>query len=201
MNIDDKINTFKKELDFINNSFIYYYTREALMRAPEYFWEVSASSTGQYHSTKSQGEGGLITHVKSAVFIANDLLHLDMYKKIFSAKTRDYIIAALILHDCCKRGDKDKPTEYTVFDHPILAKQFLYKLAKRKIVSKKYARIVGNLIASHQGQWNTSTWNGEENIKLPLPKTKAQKFIHLCDYIASRKYIEIDYNSTPRVIY
>lgn len=44
--------------------------------------------------------------------------------------------------------------------------------------------LIYDLIASHMGQWNT---NDYVNIVLPKPKTQLEKFVHLCDYLASRK--------------
>lgn len=49
----------------------------------------------------------------------------------------------------------------------------------------KDVRRVAKLIRSHMGQWNTN--EPEPDIILPLPKTKLEKFVHECDYIASRK--------------
>ena len=41
--------------------------------------------------------------------------------------------------------------------------------------------------------WNTTdnTTNTED---LPLPTTEIQKFVHMCDYLASRKQIEYTFN-------
>ena len=52
------------------------------------------------------------------------------------------------------------------------------------------AQFMASAIISHMGQWNTS-WR-EKGI-LPLPLTPAQKVLHLADYLASRK----DINITP----
>ena len=44
---------------------------------------------------------------------------------------------------------------------------------------------VVSLIETHHGQWD---YYG----KMPRPKTDSQQFVHLCDYIASRKNIAVD---------
>ena len=41
------------------------------------------------------------------------------------------------------------------------------------------------------GQWNTIS--RAQNIILPLPETEGQKLLHLADYLASRKDIEIHF--------
>ena len=46
---------------------------------------------------------------------------------------------------------------------------------------------VVELIASHMGQWNKT-----KSMEMPVPETPAQKFVHLCDYLASRKYIIVE---------
>lgn len=45
------------------------------------------------------------------------------------------------------------------------------------------------IFRSHIGQWNTNR-DGEE--VLPKPATKEQKFVHHCDYLASRKFITVE---------
>jgi hypothetical protein len=51
------------------------------------------------------------------------------------------------------------------------------------------ALFMANAIISHMGQWNTS-WR--EYGVLPLPNTPEQKVLHLADYLASRKDINLD---------
>ncbi len=40
------------------------------------------------------------------------------------------------------------------------------------------------------GEWNTD-YNGNE--VLPLPKNRYQKFVHMCDFLASRKCILVPF--------
>ena len=44
--------------------------------------------------------------------------------------------------------------------------------------------VISRLIASHMGQWNRAF---NSNVTLPKPKSDIQQFVHLCDYLASRK--------------
>ena len=41
------------------------------------------------------------------------------------------------------------------------------------------------------GQWTTCKWDKTE---LPYPESPAQMFVHLCDYLASRRFIEINFD-------
>ena len=46
-------------------------------------------------------------------------------------------------------------------------------------------------VESHMGPWNTD-YDGNEI--LPKPKTKYENFVHMCDYLASRRYLNIKFN-------
>ena len=56
------------------------------------------------------------------------------------------------------------------------------------------AREISKLVATHMGQWNT---NSKSKVVLPLPETAEQKFVHMCDYLASRKNITVDVSYEP----
>ena len=48
---------------------------------------------------------------------------------------------------------------------------------------------IQRLILSHMGQWNKDK---EGNEILPKPEKEDEKFVHLCDYLASRRFIEMN---------
>lgn len=169
---------FKEELALINNDEIRATTARLLEGAPEYFWSVAASSSGKYHPAYALGEGGLVRHVKAAVKFANHLFVISD----FTEKEQDYIISALLLHDILKHG-RDGDVGRTVFEHPILAAEYI-----RENTSGEYAEVVSSLVSTHMGQWTTSKYSSEV---LQAPQTKLQKFVHECDYLASRKDIEV----------
>lgn len=179
------VGSFSSELMTIRNQEIRNFTENCLQHVPEYFWTMPASTTGKYHPTYSLGEGGLVRHTKAAVSIALDLLSLEQYKHL--NELRDYIISALILHDTFKKGrDGGK---WTAFDHPSVAADFVIKMSERVSVPMQYANVIRDLIVTHMGQW-VEDHNGVE--RLQRPQTEAQKFVHLCDFLASRKTINVD---------
>lgn len=157
-----------------------------LKAVPDYFWTMPASTTGKYHPEYTLGEGGLVRHTKAAVWIANELLRLDMFKRI--SHFSDEIYAALILHDTIKKGMDG--SAYTTTDHPLRASEFVQKIADDTSWGD-YApvRTICNLIETHMGQWNTD-YDGNE--VLPRPRTPEQVFVHMCDYLASRKFITVE---------
>jgi hypothetical protein len=179
----DKADVFLKELVYIENDDIRNETTNLIRHLPDYFFEVAASSTGKYHPEYTLGKGGLVKHTQAAVKIAYDLLRLDMFKGL--SEDKDFIIAALILHDGWKHG-----VEYQQFakaQHPIIAAERVKDYSENKDIGARIA----NLIITHMGQWNTD-WKTNEEI-LPKPENKAQFFVHLCDYLASRKYLEVNF--------
>lgn len=161
--------------------------KQQLFRAfeyvPSYFYKVAASSTGKYHPTYALGEGGLLRHTIAATKIACDIVNLEMFE--LADDEKDYLICALLLHDTCKHGIPE--TRYTPHDHPLQAAELI-----NTFCSKEFASNVAPLIASHMGQWNISK---HDKTILPKPETKMQKIVHLCDYLASRKYLEVIFNA------
>lgn len=187
---------FEKELELIHNETIRQTTARILCHMPAWFMKEGASSTGKYHPQYAQGEGGLYRHTCAAVKIFADLIELEQNKDIYW--THDWGIAALILHDMCKYGYDDTPTKYTQFKHPLLVREWLehLQLENESIVDGEYIDSVCILIETHMGQWNTSKY--EPDVVLPKPERKSQQLVHIADYLASRKYLEVNLMNETR---
>ena len=176
---------FHGELELIKNHKYRECTREILDElVPDYFWVVAASSSGKYHPWYSLGYGGLVRHTKAAFKIAVDLLGLKQYE----ALDEDAVLVAILLHDTFKHGLP--PSPFTVGEHPIIAAENIRSYAHSHFDEEMAESFdfVADLIASHMGQWN-KTRGGTE---MPTPQTPDQKFVHLCDYLASRKYVIVE---------
>ena len=113
----------------------------------------------------------------------------------FPESTKDLIIFALLLHDSVKKGEEE--SKYTLFDHPIVAGDFIKKYKDELKLTKEDLEFVCNAIASHMGRFNTSDYS---NVILPLPKTPEEKFVHMCDYLASRKVINIKFDKDNNIV-
>lgn len=163
---------FNKELSYIKNNEILVMTEQAINILPEYFFKIPASSSGKYHPLFSLGEEGLYRHTTFAVGVAVDLFNIVE----FNQDEKDCIISSLILHDGFKQGRVSGG--HTDKLHPIICANELYKLWQN--YDNDYKDIIINAIASHMGQW-------DEKGKLPKPVSKLDKFVHTCDYLASRK--------------
>ena len=155
---------------------------------PDYFFEIPASSTGKYHPKFASTNHGLLKHTKVAVRIAHELLANDSIGSKFSDNEKDLIIMALILHDGFKSGDPKE--EYTRFDHPLLVCQMIESHKEDLTLTENEIKAITNMISSHMGPWNQD-YNGVE--VLPVPSNKYQRFVHMCDFLASRKFLEVPF--------
>lgn len=187
----DKIKCFEKELGYINDEDIRESAKILLNHVPDYFFTIEASSTGKYHPKFALGEGGLVRHTKAVVRFAYELY--GIYK--FPSRTKDLIIMALMFHDSVKKGEEEE--RYTRFDHPLLAAEFIRKYQDEMMLSSSDIEFLANGVSSHMGRFNTSTYS---DVVLPLPKTPEEKFIHMCDYLASRKVINIKFDEDNNIV-
>ncbi len=184
----NKIKIFEEELNYIKNE-EYRKNAEILLNLlPDYFFEIPASSTGKYHPSYALGDGGLVRHTKAAAKIAYELLNNKSIGGIFKEYEKDLIIISLIIHDGLKSGiDHEK---YTRFDHPLLISQFVKDNKEKLTFKDEEIEFICKNVESHMGEWNTD-YNGNE--VLPLPKNRYQKFVHMCDFLASRKFLEVPF--------
>lgn len=187
----NKCEVFKKELGYIVEEDVRESLKVMIEKIPDYFFTIPASSTGKYHPSYATGDGGLVRHTKAAVRMAYELY--GIYK--FSQRTKDLIIMALVLHDSVKKGEVE--SKYTLFDHPLVACEFIRKNASELKINKDDIEFVCECIASHMGRFNTSDYS---DVILPLPKTPEQKFVHMCDYLASRKVINVGFDKNNDIV-
>lgn len=191
----NKVAVFQKEFEYIKNSSYGVDIKYLVDSLPDYFFEVPASSTGKYHPSYALGDKGLVRHTKAAVRIAYELLINPIIGGKYTENEKDLMIMALILHDGLKSGfEKSK---YTKFDHPLLACQFIRNNEKNLNLTKEEIDFLCDVISSHMGPWNKD-FDGNE--VLPIPKNKYQNFIHMCDYLASRKVINITFDNENNIV-
>lgn len=207
---------FIKELGYIKNPILKEITVNVLDYSPECIKTIPSSASGKYHPSYSLGEGGLVRHIKAAVGIAHGLIETDIFKNIVFGtydekidkhlleRLKDCAYVALILHDSFKAFDSD-PKHKTVFEHPLVAARMFKSKAKEYVVEnkdklsdtdKEVIRTsvvpIYNAIASHMGQWNTAKY--AKGVVLPKPESGLDVFVHLVDYLGSRKYLIFDFD-------
>ena len=188
----NKEQVFEYELNWIKDDGIRNFVRDAVSKLPDYFFTCAASSTGKYHPSYALGDGGLVRHTKAAVALAKDLLGLEMYQGAYTPVEKDLILAALILHDGMKHGLNG--SSFTVTEHPVIVAEWIVnEMNAKNVIGEQNAETLSNTIASHMGQWNYDYKS--KRAVLPKPSSKMQKFVHQCDYLASRKYLEVNFDA------
>lgn len=185
----------KTEINYINDKRLRKSLENLVEELPDYFFKVAASSTGKYHPAFSLGDGGLLRHTKVAVKIAKSLLEDPTFGNKYTSSEKDLMLIALTLHDGIKHGFIEE--NYTRADHPLLAAEFIEKNKDKTELTVDEIKFITDCIKSHMGPWNTDYKTGEEI--LPIPKTKYQSFVHMCDYLASRKYLNVEFKDNEIV--
>ncbi len=181
----NKIKYFNTEINYIKNEVYQEDIKFLINLLPDYFFQIPASSTGKYHPKFASTKNGLLKHTKAAVRIAHDLF--DTVNN-FTDNDKDLIIMALIMHDGLKKGEVEE--EYTRFDHPLLVSKLIMENAKNLKMSTDDVRKMCQLIESHMGKWNTNKYS---KVVLPTPKNELEKYVHRCDFLASRSYLNIKF--------
>lgn len=192
---------FKTELDTITTPQLKVFAKWCLDVLPDYFYKVPASSTGKYHPKYALGDGGLVRHTIAAVRIANELFNCHTIQN-FTNEEKDIIRVSLLIHDGVKQGADG--SGYTTTTHPLEVVKWIedkyYEVPEETLPDEVLDLMedgylwedISACIKSHMGEWNADYKTKEE--VLPLPESEMQKFTHLCDYLASRKMLEVNFD-------
>ena len=179
----DEIDTLQ---DIDNRRFAY----ALLSNVPDYFFSVPASSSGKYHPKNDLGNGGLVRHSIGVARMLGHLLEPDGYYD-FDDEQKELLKIAALFHDCMKSGTQEEyeKNSCTKFLHPLYAANFIMTVAIECGYPYEKAIFIYDAVIAHMGQWNTN--KNEVGSKLPTPVSPGQRILHLADYLASRKDINI----------
>lgn len=191
----NKVEKFDREVDYIKNKTLKADLCYLIDGLPDYFFEVPASSTGKYHPKYALGDGGLLRHTKAAVRIAYELLSDPLIGNKYTEEEKELMLIALVLHDGLKSG-REK-SQYTKVEHPLLVAKYIKENEHNLGMSIENINFICDVISSHMGAWNKD-FDGNE--VLPIPKNKYQNFVHMCDYLASRKVIQLEFDENNNII-
>lgn len=178
---------FNKELSYIKDEKIRNSLKTMLNLLPEYFYQIPASSTGKYHPEFTLGDGGLVRHTKAVVRIAYELLQNPSLNN-FTEEEKDLLLFALTVHDGLKNGRVKG--RYTAIDHPIQMSNYVKESKDKLELTDSQIDLICRCIATHMGPWTTD-FDGNE--VLEPPKDKYQRFVHMCDFLASKKFLEVPF--------
>lgn len=185
---------FDEILATFENEDIKTFATKCIDAAPPYWHSVPSSSTGKYHPQYALGDGGLVRHTLALVRILNHMFGVESIANQFTSRERDLLRTAGIAHDMMKSGSQEdyEKSKWTKFDHPLLAARMVYNMDGLNKDERKY---IATAISSHMGAFNSD--KRHPNIVLPKPEDKSQIILHLADYLASRKDIEIKFDNLP----
>lgn len=187
-------------LSTIVNNDIREFAQALVETLPAYIWEVGASSTGKYHPAYSLGVGGLMRHQIAVVRFLNYFFELEQYNTKFTSREMDLMRVAGLVHDGRKSGEQNDyaRSKFTKFDHPIQMANVI-RSYEGKYLNSDELEFIAHCIESHMGQWNTDR---KSSIVLQKPMDDYQHFVHLADYLASRKDLTMAFDSvdTPKPV-
>jgi putative nucleotidyltransferase with HDIG domain len=167
---------FAQQLELIQDSAKRSKVADLLRRADVRNIKEPASSTNKYHPQWARGEYGLSRHVKAVVAFVVDFC--DAFKEL---NQDDMVIAALV-HDIMKYEGYNK---YTTKDHAAKGADLLDQAGLPDCA---------RMVRSHMGRWDA------ERGKAPFPEKFDEKMLHLADYLASRKYITVDFDKDDNIV-
>lgn len=191
----NKVEIFSVEINYIKNADLKESLKLIVDQLPDYFFYEAASSTGKYHPKYALGDGGLLRHSKAATKIGLELLNNPLIGSKYSPREKDMLLLSLLVHDGLKKGLTEE--KYTRVDHPILMANFILDNYQTFKLNLEDAKFISDVIKTHMGPYNTD-FNG--NVVLETPKNKYQSFVHMCDYLASRKCLEVPFDENNNII-
>lgn len=156
-------------LNLIDDDRIRAVTARLTAEAPDYFWEVPASSSN-YHHPACRKEGGLWAHTLMLSTVIER--HADSRVALgrIAEHEVDYAHAAAILHDQRKRGRADNPQDGATADHDMA-------MAK-VVIDSPLPDEIANAVAAHMGP-------EQFGYAGPEPETGLERFVHDVDMAAS----------------
>lgn len=166
-----------------------FFINKCLPLVNSYFWEVPASSSMRYHPRYAcTVPYGLAKHTLALVKFLNHFFEVESVSNQFTDREKDLLIIAGFMHDTYKSGSQQdyEKSKWTKFDHPLIAAS---KIRQLEGIQKAEIEFIAHAIESHMGQWCTDKRN--PNVVLPKPIDKYQIILHVADYLASRKDIEM----------
>ncbi len=183
-------------LSTIKNDDIREFATVLLDGLPDYIWHVGASSTGKYHPAYSLGEGGLMRHQIAVVRFLNFFFELEQYNTKFTDRELDLMRVAGWIHDGRKSGEQAdyERSKFTRFDHPIQMANVV-RSYDGEYLNHDELEFIAMCISSHMGQWSTDR---KSSVVLPKPINVYQEFIHLADYLASRKDLTMAFDMSEQ---
>ncbi len=186
--MSSRLTEFKRELGAIEDERIRGFTEWVLEEvAGDWFWEVPASKSDEFHPAWALGEGGLVRHTKAVVYLAREMCRARSIDEVLKI---DQVTSAAVIHDVVKWGQhgprRSSRCEWEHEHHDYLLRQIVGRelrtmgVRDRLLIENRKLEKVLEIAETHMGRWS----------RCPRPiHTKLQWVLHLADFVASRTEI------------
>ncbi len=184
MELQERLDYFKEELDLIYEHRIKEFAKLCLSEAPNYiFVDCPASSTGKHHPLNEIAADGTLIHTKKVFRLC-----YSMSRALAIESKRDILLCAALLHDLVKRG-WGEGSKWTKKDHPQLAAELVDRVqVSTKLLTEEEYSIVRSCVFYHYGPWTLDKY------KKPMTEfTLEELCVYLSDYVASKKFLDVSY--------
>lgn len=169
--MDEILKRLANEIDMIQEPETKDFTIAAIKLSPVKYWHRPSAQTPGHHPDDEHAEWGNLLHVKRTVRIVFDLAETAGTPPII----RDLLISGMLIHDIGKygiNGDNEKIGP----EHPFLVKYMITSLHDFEL----FDEVIG-IVESHMGRWGDRP-----------PQTGLEILGHCADYLASRRYMNIE---------
>ena len=111
----------------------------------------------------------------------------------FTSREMDLMRVAGLVHDGRKSGEQSDydRSKFTKFDHPVQMANVI-RGYDGMYLNHDELEFIAHCIESHMGQWNTDR---KSSVVLAKPEDDYQCFVHLADYLASRKDLTMAFDN------
>ena len=194
---EQKIAMFGTEINYIRNDSIKEFAIAIVKELPSYFFEIPASSGGKYHPEYARKPSGGGLHLHTVVAIKNAVEGFKSETRELSEIQKDLSIAVLLVHDGFKSGLAEEQGKFTAPDHAMISAKFFKENEKiNNMLPEDLFEMFLRGLARHMGKWNTATdFNTNiTRVVAKVPETDFEIFISECDYTASRKHNEVNFD-------
>lgn len=158
------------------------YFMDMVEHIPDYVFEMPSSTSGKYHNATQCQRFGQLYHVFMFQSILEHRLRLKGNKERYlSPQERDAMRCVPMFHDAVKCGWNG--SQYTVYDHPKLAAQWVMDTDVDHDVPQQYRQMIADMCEAHSGEWNKDK---KGNVIMAEPRNDREFFIHECDILSSR---------------
>ena len=183
-----KVAVFQPYLEKFETEEMRLYCTDMVQRIPDYIFDMPSSTSGKFHNKTQCQPHGQIYHILMFVEILNYILDLKYSKEKFKSPTqRDAMRCVPIFHDALKLGLNG--SQYTVFDHPMLAGQWVRETHVEHDIDDKIKEAIARMCERHSGEFTTSK---KSKIVLPEPENDMEWLIHVCVILSSRSNIDME---------